>query len=148
MNSVNGKSILVVDDDAALLRAVSKVLSAEGATVTAVACPEEALRHVEGNQRGFDLVIIDLCMPNVSGLSVLAAAKAALPDVPLMVITAFGNAEVRAQCLRAGAAAFLEKPLDTMTLLAWVARVLSYPRTAVLETPPRAHQEPSCKPTR
>jgi DNA-binding NtrC family response regulator len=127
MKSVNGKSILVVDDDAAMLRAVSKLLSSEGATVTAAGRPEEALRHLAEKQVRFDLIIIDLRMPNISGQTVLAAAKVALPEVPAIVITAFGNPEVQAQCLRQGAAAFLEKPMDATTLLAWIARVLPSP---------------------
>jgi DNA-binding NtrC family response regulator len=125
MNSVNGKSILVVDDDAAMLRALSKVLSGEGAAVNKASRAEEALRYLADKQGRFDLVITDLCMPDLGGTSVLDAVKVAFPEVPVIIITAFGNPELRTQCLRRGAAAFLEKPVDAVALLAGIARVLS-----------------------
>jgi DNA-binding NtrC family response regulator len=77
------------------------------------------------NQGHFDLIITDLRMPILNGKSVLGAVKTALPEVPVIVMTAFGSPEVEAECLEKGAAAFLEKPLDTPQLLAALERVFS-----------------------
>ena len=125
MNSVNQKSILIIDDDAAMLRALNKVLSGEGAVVASASWAGEIMERLADNQGHFDLIITDLRMPILNGKSVLGAVKTALPEVPVIVMTAFGSPEVEAECLEKGAAAFLEKPLDTPQLLAALERVFS-----------------------
>lgn len=125
MNNINRKSILIVDDDAAMLRALNKVLSGEGAVVATASWVGEVMERLADNQGHFDLIITDLRMPILDGKSVLGAVKTALPEVPVIVMTAFGSPEVEAECLEKGAAAFLEKPLDTPQLLAALERVLS-----------------------
>jgi DNA-binding NtrC family response regulator len=125
MNNINEKAILIIDDDAAMLRALSKVLSGEGAVVASASWAGEIMERLADNQGHFDLIITDLRMPILNGKSVLGAVKAALPEVPVIVMTAFGSPEVEAECLEKGAAAFLEKPLDTPQLLAALERVFS-----------------------
>lgn len=125
MTTINGKSILVIDDDAALLRALSKVLSGEGAVVASANWADEVMERLAEKQGGFDLIITDLRMPILNGQSILGAVKSALPRMPVIVITAFGSPELEAECLDKGAAAFLEKPIDTPELLAAIERVLS-----------------------
>ncbi len=130
MRSINGKSILVVDDDAAMLRALQKVLTGEGASVATASWAGEITERLDENQGRFDLIITDLRMPILNGESVLRAVKAALPDVPVVVITAFGSPEKQAECRKDGAAAFLEKPLDTPQLLAAIDEVVSTSKPA------------------
>jgi DNA-binding NtrC family response regulator len=130
MRSINGKSVLVVDDDAAMLRALQKVLAGEGASVATASWAGEVMERLDENQGRFDLIITDLRMPILNGESVLRAVKAALPEVPVIVITAFGSPEKQAECRKDGAAAFLEKPLDTPQLLAAIDQVVSAPRPA------------------
>jgi DNA-binding NtrC family response regulator len=125
MTDIDGKSILIIDDDAAMLRALSKVLSAEGAVVTSSCWAGEALEHLARKSERFDLVMTDLRMPFFGGETIVGAVAAAFPQVPVILITAFGNADLQAQCLRRGAAAFLEKPLDTPQLLAVIEGVFS-----------------------
>jgi DNA-binding NtrC family response regulator len=130
MNNVNKKTILVIDDDAAMLRALSKVLSGEGAVVASARWAGEIMERLADNQGHFDLIITDLRMPILNGRSVLGAVKAALPEVPVIVMTAFGSPEVEAECLEKGAAAFLEKPLDTPQLLAAINGVFAAQKPA------------------
>jgi len=125
MMSINGKSILVIDDDAAMLRALNKVLSGAGAVVTSSSWAGEAMEHLTNKSERFDLIITDLRMPILGGRTILGAASVALPHVPVIIITAFGSPELKAECLSTGAAAFLEKPLDTPQLLAAIERVFS-----------------------
>ena len=125
MTNINGKSILVVDDDAAMLRALRKVLSGEGASVATASWAGEIMERLDENQGRFDLIITDLRMPVLNGHSVLRAVKAALPEVPVIVITAFGSPEKQAECRKDGAAAFLEKPLETPQLLAAIDEAVS-----------------------
>jgi len=125
MTNIKQKSILIIDDDAAMLRALNKVLSGEGAVVASASWAGEIMERLADNQGHFDLIITDLRMPILNGRSVLGAVRAALPEVPVIVLTAFGSTEIEAECLDKGAAAFLEKPLDPPQLLAAIEHVFS-----------------------
>lgn len=125
MKSINGKRILIIDDDAAMLRALNKVLSGEGAIVTSASWAGEAMERLTDKLDRFDLIITDLRMPILGGQTILGAVRVALPHVPVIIMTAFGTPEIQAQCLQRGAAAFLEKPLDTPQLLGVIERVFS-----------------------
>jgi CheY-like chemotaxis protein len=62
------------------------------------------------------LILSDINMPGMSGLELLPKAKAARPDVPVIMITAYGDAETKRKALEAGAEALLTKPIDFATL--------------------------------
>lgn len=113
---INKKSVLIVDDDERMLRALDKVLTREGATVTCSSWAGSAI-GVLAEKKPVDLVIIDLCMPFISGLTTVHAIHSYYPRLPIIVLTAFGSPTVRAECLREGAVAFLEKPLDSHLLI-------------------------------
>jgi DNA-binding NtrC family response regulator len=83
------------------------------------------MEHLTSKLERFDLIITDLRMPILGGQTILGAAAVALPDVPVITITAFGTPELKAQCLGQGAAAFLEKPLNTPQLLAAIEQVFA-----------------------
>ena len=124
MNELQDKSVLVVDDDPGMLRAVSKVLAREGMQVTGVSEPVTVVKKLADSEKRFDLVITDLRMPIFSGRGVLALASA-LPELPVIIITAFGGPDVEAQALRLGAFAFLEKPVSAAQLIEVVKRALA-----------------------
>jgi CheY-like chemotaxis protein len=129
MTSINGKSILVIEDDAAMLRALGKVLTNEGASVASATWVGDVMERLDETKGRIDLIITDLRMPVMNGQSILRAGKAALPAVPVIVITAFVSPQIQADCRAEGAAAFLEKPLDTPQSLAAIDRVLSAPKS-------------------
>ena len=124
MNELQDKSVLVVDDDPGMLRAVSKVLAREGMQVTGVSEPVTVVKKLADSEKRFDLVITDLRMPIFSGRGILALASA-LPELPVIIITAFGGPDVEAQTLRLGAFAFLEKPVSAAQLIEVVKRALA-----------------------
>ena len=124
MKSLAGKSILVIDDDAGMLRAVSRVLKDEGAAVTCADWAGDAMDFLIPRNRPVDLVITDLRMPFVTGITVVYAIHEIFPALPVIVLTAFGTPEARAACKEQGVAAFLEKPLASQTLVAAVKDVL------------------------
>ncbi len=128
MGMLRHKSILVVDDDAGMLRALDRVLRLEGCTVTSAQSGDEAMERMADRRNRFDLVITDLSMPFVNGKTILHAVKTVFPDLPVMIITAYAGPTTGDEFIAQGAAAFLEKPLDTPKLLAEVARVLSRDR--------------------
>ena len=124
-SSLKGRQLLVVDDDKALLLALSKVLRSEGAKVLAAGDASEAVRHLSLNLGQIDLVLTDMRMPGTSGMSVLSAVKGATPGVPVIIMTAFATDTMREDCAKAGAFAFLEKPVDVATLLGTIHSALA-----------------------
>ena len=125
MKKLHNKSVLIVDDDPGMLRALDKVLTGEGADVTCAAWAGDALDILTARQMRVDLVITDLRMPFVKGLTVVYAIHEIFPELPVIVLTAFGSSDVKEECLRQGAAAFLEKPLNTPQLLAAITEVFT-----------------------
>ena len=90
MDELHDKSVLVVDDDPGMLRAMSKVLAGEGMQVTGVSDPVAVVRKLADSEKRFDVVITDLRMPVFSERGVLALASA-LPELPVIILTAFGE---------------------------------------------------------
>jgi DNA-binding NtrC family response regulator len=125
MKVLSKKSVLIVDDDPGMLRALDKVLTGEGAVVTGADSAGAAVKVLTGRKKKIDLVITDLRMPFVKGLTVVYAIHEIFPELPVIVLTAFGSSDVKEECLRQGAAAFLEKPLNTPQLLAAITEVFT-----------------------
>jgi len=117
------KNILIVDDDERLLRALAKTLSNAGAVVTTTSGAGDAIEILSRRERSVDLVITDLRMPLVTGEALIHYIHLLLPGLPVIVLTAFGSPERRAECVSQGAAAFLEKNLSTAQLLAEISGV-------------------------
>jgi DNA-binding NtrC family response regulator len=127
MNELHDKSALVVDDDPEMLRAMSKVLAGEGMQVTGLPDPVTAINELADSEKRFDLLITDLRMPVFSGRGVLGLVSTALPELPVIIITAFGGSDIEAQALSLGAFAFLEKPVAAAELIEVVKRALARP---------------------
>jgi CheY-like chemotaxis protein len=70
----------------------------------------------EAGSASLILILSDINMPGMSGLELLPKAKAARPDVPIIMITAYGDAETKRKALEAGAEALLTKPIDFVSL--------------------------------
>jgi DNA-binding NtrC family response regulator len=124
MDELQDKSVLVVDDDPGMLRAMTKVLVREGMQVTGLSDPAAVATKLADSEQRFDLVITDLRMPMFSGRGVLALASV-LPALPVIIITAFGGSDIEAQTLALGAFAFLEKPVTAARLIEVVKRALA-----------------------
>lgn len=123
-NRLIGRAILVIDDDPGLLRALEKVLQSEGALVKCAQWGGDAIEILTRRTQPIDLVITDLRMPLLNGVTVVYAIHEAFPALPVIVLTAFGNDEARAACFDQGAVAFLEKPLDSQKLIFAVLEAL------------------------
>jgi CheY-like chemotaxis protein len=113
--------ILVVDDesDVEMLfrQQFRRDLRAGRFTMDFAQSADSALRRISG-AAGASLVLIlsDINMPGMSGLELLPKAKAARPDVPVIVITAYGDAETKRKALEGGAETLLTKPIDFVLL--------------------------------
>ena len=113
--------ILVVDDepDVEILfrQQFRRDLRAGRFTMEFAQSADMALRLIaNAGDQSLILILSDINMPGMSGLELLPKAKAARPDVPVIMITAYGDAETKRQALEKGAEALLTKPIDFGTL--------------------------------
>jgi FixJ family two-component response regulator len=111
--------VTVVDDDGSVRKAIGRLLTASGLCVEAFASGQEFLESLPANHP--DCLVLDLHMPGLTGLDVLRELALAGLRLPVVVITAFDEPESRSQCISAGAAGYLLKPLDDRILLNAIA---------------------------
>jgi DNA-binding NtrC family response regulator len=108
--------ILVIDDEAGIRESLEVLLSLEGFAVTSAADGEEGLRKLDADT--FDLLLLDLALPGQSGLELLPQIKERHPELPIIMITAYGTVQNVVESIRAGAENFIQKPWDNEKLLA------------------------------
>ena len=121
----NTATILLVDDDVEVLKALTKVLEKGGYNVLPYSDAQSALDSINRTKQSFDLVVTDVSVPRVSGTAFLSAIKTAFPKVPVIVITAFGDWGQYMNMLRDGAYEYLSKPLEKTQLLGAIQRALT-----------------------
>ena len=109
-------AVLIIDDEAAIRESLETLLELEGYTVTSAASGEEGLARIGENS--YDLVLLDLALPDRSGLDLLAEIRNHDPSLSVIMITAYGTVENAVLAMQAGAANFVQKPWDNEKLLA------------------------------
>ncbi len=114
--------ILVVDDEEPQRRVLAGFLRKAGYEVEAVGTPDEALALVA--KRTVDLVLTDLRMPGKTGIELLEAVRGLNPEIPVVVMTAYGTVASAVDAMKRGAADYLGKPVDLDELEVLVARTL------------------------
>src|SRR5216683_659015 len=112
--------VLVVDDEQSLRKVLAATLQREGYEVTVCVDGEEAIAALERD--GADVVVTDLVMPRMDGLTLLRKVIARHPDVPVIVVTAHGRIDSAVEAMKAGAFDFLAKPFDHEELKAIIAK--------------------------
>jgi two-component system NtrC family response regulator len=120
--------ILFIDDDRAGREVALFNLRKSGYEVTAASDGQEGLAAFSPGK--FDLVITDVKMPGISGIEVLRRIRSQAPDVPVLVITAFGNVETAVQAMKEGAYDFIGKPFHRDQLLLSVGKAFERRRLA------------------
>jgi CheY-like chemotaxis protein len=115
-------SILVVDDDPMLLRMTQIVLTELGYHVTLAADGGEAIRKVDQAQGKFDLIILDMRMPDMDGLTVLERVHNSWPSLRVLLVTGYASDGIQEETRSRGAVGVLEKPYDPDTLAELVQR--------------------------
>ncbi len=121
-------SILVVEDDAALRDAVCMTLEMAGHRVIGVDGGPAALREL--GREPFNLVISDLRMQPMDGLELLAEVHRQWPQLPMLLMTAYGDVEKAVAAMRGGACDFMMKPFEPEALLEHVRRYAAVPPSA------------------
>lgn len=114
--------ILLVDDDANLRRILTHHLEQAGYTVRSAADGSEALSLL--TSEAVDLLLTDVRMPGMDGLTLLAEVRRVTPDLPVLMLTAYGTIQDAVDAMRQGAFDYLTKPVDRETLLRSVKRAL------------------------
>jgi FixJ family two-component response regulator len=116
------KLIAIIDDDEAMQDSVRDLLEAAGFAARCFGSADDFLKSdLHGNAA---CLIVDIRMPKMSGLELQAKLKEEECDVPIIFITAHGDARMRIQAMRSGAVEFLAKPFDHHVLLKRVRAAL------------------------
>jgi len=115
--------VLVVDDEDDIRALIDEILSEEGYSVT-VAADAAAARSAK-NDGGFDLVLLDIWMPDTDGISLLREwSDQGTVDCPVVMMSGHGTVDTAVEATRLGASDFVEKPLSLAKLLRTVERAL------------------------
>src|SRR6476646_3109796 len=114
-NSVSG-SILIIDDESAIRESLETLLEFEGFSVESAETGEDGL--IKLGDRPFDLVLLDLALPDRNGLEILADIRSRDPQLAVIMITAYGTVDNAVRAMQSGATNFIQKPWDNEKLLA------------------------------
>jgi CheY-like chemotaxis protein len=115
--------ILVADDEEALRTVLSSELEGEGYQVKDAADGQEAIKLLQKQE--FDLILLDIKMPNVDGFEVLKFVKENHPRTKVVMLTGFADLKNAIESKKLGAEDFVSKPYDLVDLLTTVERVLT-----------------------
>src|SRR5437870_2294589 len=118
-------SVLIVDDDPALLQALPQALRLRmgGVTVETADSAAAALERIA--VQDYDAIVTDIKMPGMDGLALLAEIRTRRPDTPTLIITGHGENELVVRALRGGACDFIQKPIDRGYFVAALYRAMS-----------------------
>lgn len=121
MAASSGK-ILVVDDDSNLLEIIKMRLESSDYEVITVQDEEDALKAVK--EQAFDLSIIDLQLKERDGISVMEDVHKITPEIPVIILTAYGSIENAVEAMNKGAFDYMTKPFDSGELLFQIKKAL------------------------
>lgn len=107
--------ILIIDDEKAIRKTLSEILSFEGYKIDEAADGEEGLKKYR--DKSYDLVLCDIKMPKLDGIEFLQKAGEVSPDVPIIMISGHGNIETAVEAVKKGAYDYISKPPDLNRLL-------------------------------
>src|ERR1044072_85370 len=124
-------TLLIIDDEKAIRKTLTEILSFEGYKIVEAADGEEGLKKFK--ETTFDVVLCDIKMPKIDGLEFLQKAVETNPDVPIIMISGHGNIETAVEAVKKGAYDFIQKPPDLNRLLITIRNAMER-NTLVSET--------------
>ncbi|RPI07404.1 MAG: response regulator, partial [Acidobacteriales bacterium] len=124
-------AILIVDDEVEFRNMLSRILNARGYTTVAAAGAQAALSAID--KRKFDVIVSDICMPGMDGISFVRAVREVDADTPVIFLTGSPSLETAREAVELGAFRYLVKPLNKAELEMTVARALASRQLAVLK---------------
>ena len=120
--SAGSRFVAIVDDDRSLQRAIKDLMESAGLAARCYGSAEEFLESDLCDQTG--CLVLDIVMPGISGLELQAKLNALGSRIPIIFITARGDAQLKTRAMKAGAMEFLSKPFDDDVLLEMVRAAL------------------------
>jgi len=132
--SVNLRSmsnILIIDDEKAIRKTLSEILSYEGYKIDEAGDGEEGLKKVK--EKEYDVILCDIKMPKIDGIEFLEKAKEIGPDIPIIMISGHGTIETAVEAVKKGAYDYISKPPDLNRLLITIRNAMDK-TTLVAET--------------
>ena len=108
--------ILIIDDELEIRESLETLLGFEGYSVATASTAEDGLAQL--GERSFDAVLLDLALPDKSGMDVLTEIRLTHPELAIIMITAYGTVENAVMAMQSGATNFIQKPWDNEKLLA------------------------------
>jgi DNA-binding NtrC family response regulator len=123
--------ILVVDDELSVLLTLAANLELAGFEVREAGSGEQALELIQ--QESFDLILSDVCMPGISGVELHRELKRLLPEVPVVLMTAFAQEEELSEALRTGVFTVLPKPFEIGHVVQTLRRAYRRPLALVVD---------------
>jgi DNA-binding NtrC family response regulator len=114
--NAQGQRILIIDDEAGIRDSLETLLTLEGFRIDLAADGRAGLDLL--TRYSYDLLLLDLALPGESGIDLLPRIKALVPELPVIMITAYGTVNNVVDAIRAGASNFVQKPWDNEKLLA------------------------------
>ncbi len=120
--------ILVVDDDSNLLEILKMRLEFSNYQVVTVLDEEDALKAIK--EQAFDLSIIDLQLAERNGISVMEDVHQIIPNMPVIILTAYGSIESAVEAIQKGAYSYMTKPFDSRELLFQIKKALESSRNS------------------
>jgi len=123
MNAIGNMSkLLIVDDEEGYREVLKTIFEAEGYSVATADDGRSALAYLKSKK--CDLIISDVRMPDIDGIALLKAARAAVPDIGVVLMTAFGTIDTAREAFKLGADDFIQKPFNNDELKVIVKRTL------------------------
>lgn len=126
--------ILIIEDEAAIRRVLTKILTEENDAYEVDEAEDGALGLEKVKKEDYDLVLCDIKIPKMDGVEVLEAAKQLKPEVPFVMISGHGDLETAVNTMRLGAYDYISKPPDLNRLLNTVRNALDRKELVVENT--------------
>src|SRR6478735_2375407 len=124
-------NILIIDDEKAIRKTLSEILSYEGYKIEEAGDGEEGLRRFR--DKTFDVVLCDIKMPKIDGIEFLEKSREVNPDVPVIMISGHGNIDTAVEAVKKGAYDYISKPPDLNRMLITLRNAMDK-NTLVAET--------------
>ena len=116
------KEILIVDDDRVVLSSCKRILESEGYAVSLTPSVKEALENLA--KKNFDLLLVDVIMPEYDGMYLIGKVRENLPRLPILVMSGYPTPETISSGMRMGATHFIAKPFTPDELVTAVRKAL------------------------
>jgi DNA-binding NtrC family response regulator len=117
-------TIFICDDEEDILRYLAKLLRAEGLAVSTFASGNDLLRQLQRSKAECDLLLQDIRMPDLDGLQVLKRCREMRPELPVIIMTAFGTIDSAVEAIKLGAYDYVTKPFPKEKILGMLGNVL------------------------